>query len=32
VEQKMDGLKHDHQGVGTGMLGLAAPIWLALGI
>jgi len=35
IRQEMDGLKHTHQAVGaevlTGLLGLAAPLWLALG-
>ena len=35
LRQQMDNLKHSHQAVGaeilTGMLGFAAPMWLALG-
>jgi len=35
IRQEMDSLKHTHQAVGaevlTGMLGFAAPMWLALG-
>jgi diacylglycerol O-acyltransferase / wax synthase len=35
IRAEMDGLKHTHQAVGaeilTGMLGFAAPMWLALG-